>query len=229
MLLGLVVFLSGQKYLDGHAEPRHPERLREKVVGPINREWAIYLGSILGVICIWQLMQNTAAVSGAMHITAIILLFWFSWFITTKCNKVERQQMLSLVVLILMVLVFFTLYEQTYGSWVAFTDRLLTKDLFGEVAATASPVVPWTIVPLVVSPLAMLLALRLAGKGQLRTGEYLLGAVAILMIAAFIRDISFVQQTAASLTFLGPFFIVALTPFFSWLWPWRQPSTVTCS
>ncbi len=38
--------------------------------------------------------------------------------------------MISLVMLILMVLVFFTLYEQTYGSWVAFTDRLLTKDLF---------------------------------------------------------------------------------------------------
>jgi POT family proton-dependent oligopeptide transporter len=31
---------------------------------------------------------------------------------------------------------------------------------------------------------------------------------------------SFVQQTAGSLTFLGAFFIVAFSPFFSWLWPW---------
>lgn len=39
--------------------------------------------------------------------------------------------MLSLVALIVFALVFYTLYEQTYGSWVAFTDRLLTKNLLG--------------------------------------------------------------------------------------------------
>jgi len=142
------------------------------------------------------------------------------WFLIKQCNRVERQQMISLVALILMVLVFFTLYEQTYGSWVAFTDRLLTKDLFAISHTAAEPVLPWTIVPLVISPLAMLMALRLAGQNKQRTGEVLIGAVAVLMIAAFIRDMSFVQQTAGSLTFLGAFFIVALTPLFTWLWPW---------
>jgi POT family proton-dependent oligopeptide transporter len=66
----------------------------------------------------------------------------------------------------------------------------------------------------------MLMALRLAGLNRLRTGEVLLGLVFVLMVVAFIRDMSFVQQTAGSLTFLGSFFIVALTPFFTWLWPW---------
>jgi POT family proton-dependent oligopeptide transporter len=220
MLLGLTVFLTGQKYLHGHAEPKKPELLKESVLGPLNREWAIYLGSLLGVVVIWQLMQNTWTVSGAMHIMSAVLVAWFVWFVSKKCNRVERQQMISLVALIMMVLVFFTLYEQTYGSWVAFTDRLLTKDMFGAIPATAEPVLPWTIVPLAVSPLAMLLALRLAGQNKLRLGEYLIGTVAVLMIVAFIRDMSFVQQTAGSLTFLGAFFIVALTPFFSWLWPW---------
>jgi len=220
MLLGLTVFLTGQKYLHGHAEPKKPELLSERVIGPITREWVIYIGSLLGVGVIWQLMQHTWTVSGAMHIMSAVLVAWFIWFVTKQCNKVERQQMISLVALILMVLVFFTLYEQTYGSWVAFTDRLLTKDLFSAANATAEPVLPWTIVPLAISPLAMLLALRLAGKGQLRKGEWLLGSAAVLMIIAFIRDMSFVQQTAGSLTFLGAFFIVALTPFFSWLWPW---------
>ena len=220
MLLGLTVFLTGQKYLHGHAEPKQPELLKEKVLGPLNREWAIYLGSLVGVGVIWLLMQNTWTVSGAMHIMSLVLVAWFIWFITVKCNRVERQQMLSLVMLILMVLVFFTLYEQTYGSWVAFTERLLTKDLFSISNATADPVLPWTIIPLAISPLAMLLALNMSGHGKLRQGEILLGMVALLMLAAFIRDMSFVQQTAGSLTFLGAFFIVALTPFFSWLWPW---------
>lgn len=229
MILGLTVFLSGQKYLHGHAEPKQPELLKEKVLGPLSREWAIYAGSVLGVVVIWQLMQNTWTVSGAMHIMSIILLGWFIWFLIKKCNRIERQQMISLVVLIVMVLVFFTLYEQTYGSWVAFTDRLLTKDLFGAIEATAEPVLPWTIIPLAISPLAMLMALNLAEKGQQRRGEILIGSVALLMLVAFIRDMSFVQQTAGSLTFLGAFFIVALTPFFTWLWPWldkrgRNPS-----
>jgi POT family proton-dependent oligopeptide transporter len=220
MLLGLTVFLTGQKYLHGHAEPKQPELLKQKMLGSLNREWAIYLGSLLGVGVIWQLMQNTWTVSGAMHIMSAVLVAWFAWFVTVKCTRVERQQMISLVILILMVLVFFTLYEQTYGSWVAFTDRLLTKDMFGAVSFSAEPVLPWTIVPLVLSPLAMLLALRLAGHGKLLLGEIMLGTVIVLMLAAFVRDMSFVQQTAGSLTFLGAFFIVAFTPFFTWLWTW---------
>lgn len=222
MLLGLTVFLTGQKYLHGHAEPRKPELLKARVMGPLNREWAIYLGSLLGVVVIWQLIQHTWAVSGAMHIVSAVLVTWFIWFVTKKCNKVERQQMISLVGMILMVLVFFTLYEQTYGSWVAFTDRLLSKDLFSIASATTEPVLPWTIVPLAISPLAMLLALKLAGQNQLRLGEIVIGTVAVSMLAAFIRDMSFVQQTAGSLTFLGAFFIVALTPLFAWLWPWLE-------
>ena len=220
MLLGLTVFLTGQKYLHGHADPKKPELLKERVLGPLNREWAIYLGSLLGVGVIWQLMQNTWTVSGAMHIMSAVLVAWFVWFLVKQCNRVERQQMISLVVLIIMALVFFVMYEQTYGSWVAFTDRLLTKDLFGAIGASAEPVLPWTIVPLVISPLVMLLALRLAGQDRLRLGEILLGLVFLLMVVAFIRDMSLVQQTAGSLTFLGAFFIVALTPFFTWLWPW---------
>jgi len=234
MLLGLTVFLTGQKYLHGHAEPKRPELLKQKVLGPLNREWAIYLGSLLGVGVIWQLMQNTWTVSGAMHIMSAVLVAWFVWFVSVKCTRVERQQMISLVILILMVLVFFTLYEQTYGSWVAFTDRLLTKDMFGAVSFSAEPVLPWTIVPLVLSPLAMLLALHLAGRGKLLLGEIMLGTVILLMLAAFVRDMSFVQQTAGSLTFLGAFFIVAFTPFFTWLWTWLDkhdlnPSTPTKS
>jgi POT family proton-dependent oligopeptide transporter len=220
MLLGLTVFLSGQKYLLGHAEPANPALLKEKVLGPLKREGAIYAGSVAGVVVISQLMQRTWTVTGAMHIMSAVLVAWFIWFIVKQCDRVERQQMLSLVMLIFMVLAFFTLYEQTYGSWVAFTDRLLSKNLFSVPVVADDPVLPWAIFPLAASPLAMTLALKLAGDGRVRLGEILVGSVALLLIAAFIRDMSVVQQTAGSLTFLGAFFIVALTPLFTWLWPW---------
>ena len=169
MLTGLAVFLGGQRHLQGHAEPRDPARLREKV-GPVSREWLIYLGGLAGVALIWQLIQRTWTVQGAMHLVTTAIVLWFAWFLITQCTREERGRMLSLAGLILFALVFYTLYEQTYGSWVAFTDRLMTKNLLG------------------------------------------------------------FEMTAGSLTFLGGFFIVALSPLFAWLWPWlerrgRNPST----
>ncbi|WP_370308977.1 peptide MFS transporter [Sinimarinibacterium flocculans] len=160
MLLGLVVFITGQKHLHGHAEPRDPARLRERIAGPLNREWAIYLGAFAGALLVWQLIQRTWTVHGAMHLVFAAFVAWFAWFLVTQCTAAERGRMLSLVALILCALVFYTLYEQTYGSWVAFTDRLLDKNLLG------------------------------------------------------------LQMTAGSLTFLGAFFIVGLSPLFAWLWPW---------
>jgi POT family proton-dependent oligopeptide transporter len=160
MLLGLAVFLLGQVHLQGQAEPPNPARLREKLVGPLNREATIYAGAVLGVLLVWQLLQRTWTVHGAMHVVAAGFALWLTWFLLTRCNPVERSRMLSLMALILSCLVFFTLYEQTYGSWVAFTDRLMEKRLLG------------------------------------------------------------FQMTAGSLTFLGAFFVVALSPLFAWLWPW---------
>jgi POT family proton-dependent oligopeptide transporter len=169
MLLGLAVFLWGQPHLHGHAEPRDPARLRERV-GPLRRETLIYAGGVAGVAVIWQLLQYTASVTGAMHLVSLAIGTYLAWFLATQCSRDERARMLSLGALILFGLVFYTLYEQTYGSWVAFSDRLMTKNLLG------------------------------------------------------------FELTAGALTFLGSFFIVALSPLFAWLWPWlgrrgRNPST----
>jgi proton-dependent oligopeptide transporter, POT family len=171
MLTGLAVFLWGQPHLHGHAEPRDPAALRQRV-GPLSREAAIYLGGAAGVLVIWQLLQRTWTVAGAMHLVSAAVALYLAWFLATQCTREERGRMLSLCALILFALVFYTLYEQTYGSWVAFSDRLMDKNLLG------------------------------------------------------------IPMTAGSLTFLGGFFIVALSPLFAWLWPalarrGRNPSTAT--
>lgn len=130
MVAGLFVFLGGQRHLLGHAEPRDPARLRERV-GPLSRESFIYACGVAGVFVAWQLLQRTWTVQGAMHVATGAFLLWFGWFLATQCTAEERGRMLSLAALIVFGLVFYTLYEQTYGSWVAFTDRLMTKNLLG--------------------------------------------------------------------------------------------------
>lgn len=74
MIVGLISFSYGQKYLHGHAEPSEPGRLTEKVLGPISREWAIYLLSlpVLGVF--WLLVQHEPVVLLTQNVFLIIAI-----------------------------------------------------------------------------------------------------------------------------------------------------------
>jgi POT family proton-dependent oligopeptide transporter len=81
MIIGLFTFMRGQKYLRGHAEPSEPERLQQKVFGPCNREWAIYLLSlpVLGVF--WLLVQHEPVVlltQNVFLIAAIVGIILYS-------------------------------------------------------------------------------------------------------------------------------------------------------
>ena len=220
MLAGLVMFLWGQKYLYGLAEPKDPAKLTERV-GFINREWLIYLASFGGVLVVWQLIQSAGSVHGAMHLIAVAFLAWFIWYISTQCNKAQRAQMITLTVLIFGVLIFFALYEQTYGSWVTFTDRLLTKDLFG-LANGEGITVPWALFSLAASPFLMIAALAASDRGNLGQSKFLVGVIVASIVVAIAHDVVLVPQTAGSLTFLGAFFIVVWSPVFAWLWPWLE-------
>lgn len=131
MLLGLSVFLYGQRYLHGHAEPHAPARLRRRTAIGLNVEWAIYVGALVGTVLVWRLIQHPQRVHGLMHGVLMVFLGWFAWFLARRCTPVQRSQMLTLIALILWCLVFFSMYEQTYASWVAFTDRLMSKNLLG--------------------------------------------------------------------------------------------------
>ncbi|HEX4871476.1 MAG TPA: oligopeptide:H+ symporter [Nevskiaceae bacterium] len=222
MVAGLAVFLWGQRYLHGHAEPADPARLRERVWGPFSRETLIYLGSLLGVVVIWQLIQRTASVHGVMHLISLAFAVWFVWFLARHCTREQREQMIALVVLIFGVLIFFALYEQTYGAWITFTDRLLDTRLFGAVAGDYVPTLPWALFALALSPPLMVLALRAADRGEAGHARLLVGVMALALAVAIVHDVVLVPQTAGSLTFLGAFFIVVMAPFFAWLWPWLE-------
>jgi POT family proton-dependent oligopeptide transporter len=256
MLLGLVLFLWGQKYLHGHAEPREPALLRERVLG-LPREWLIYAAAIVGVLPIawlmWASGNGAFALGGEIPLALMLMLVvlaavlvWFGWFILSKCTPVQRQQMLALMAMIFMCLVFFTLYEQTYGSWVTFTDRLLTKDIVPSLVAPLQPfewtsdwatnlslfvrTAPWSTYSLLLAPLSFMLAARLSDRTPESTMPRLLFiAVSVIMLVCLVRDCVVLPQTAGSLTYLGAFFLVVLAPVFAALWAWlgrrgRDPS-----
>ena len=229
MLLGLCLFIWGQKYLHGHAEPREPALLRERVLG-LPREWLIYFGAIAGVLPIawlmWAAANGAFSLGGEVSLATVLMLLvlcavltWFTWFILRHCTPVQRQQMLALMALIFMALVFFTLYEQTYGSWVTFTDRLLTKDIAPSLVIREGTPWPWSIISLLLAPLSFVLAARMSDRDPTSPAPRLLFiAVVLAMLVLLVRDSLVLPQTAGSLTYLGAIFLVLLAPLFATLW-----------
>ncbi|MDP2183848.1 MAG: oligopeptide:H+ symporter, partial [Xanthomonadales bacterium] len=230
MMLGLGMFLWGQKYLHGHAEPSNPALLRERTRIGLSRENGIYLGALLGIPAVawlmWAVANGRFALGGDISLALALMLavfaavvIWFLWFILKQCSKVERDQMLVLMALIFLALIFFTLYEQTYGSWVAFTDRLMTKDFFPSFVAREGTPMPWSIASLLLAPGAFYLATRMGERHrESHAPRTLFASVAVLVLALLIRDVLVLPQTAGSLTFLGAMFIVLLAPIFTGLW-----------
>ncbi|MBZ0087261.1 MAG: oligopeptide:H+ symporter [Thermomonas sp.] len=231
MVIGLAMFLWGQKYLHGHAEPANPAALRQRL-GGIPREWLIYALALLGVLPVGWLMWATAngafALGGEISLALLLMivvlgavLLWFAWFIGARCSKVQREQMLAMMAMIFMALVFFTLYEQTYGSWVTFTDRLLTKDIVPALVVRDGTPWPWSTVSLLLAPLAFFLAARMSDRNpDSNAPRTLFLAASAVILVLLIRDCVALPQTAGSLTYLGAFFLVALAPIFTALWGW---------
>ncbi|KRG68050.1 peptide MFS transporter [Pseudoxanthomonas dokdonensis] len=245
MLLGLGLFLWGQKYLHGHADPHAPETLRQRFWG-VPREGLIYAASIAAVVplawLMWAAANGSFALAGEVSLALLLMLVvlacvlvWFGFFITRQCTPVQRQQMLALMALIFMALIFFTLYEQTYGSWVTFTDRLLTKDIFPSLVRAQEPVswgaglmanvaqffahAPWSMYSLVLAPVSFVVAAELSDRyPQSRLPKFLFVAVVAIMLLFMVRDSVILPQTAGSLTYLGALFLVLLAPVFAVLW-----------
>lgn len=231
MLLGLAMFLWGQKYLHGHAEPPAPATLRERVFG-LPREWLIYGCAVLSVFPIaalmWAAANGVASIGGEISLALVLMLvvlggvlLWFAWFTGARCTPVQRGQMWALLALIFMALVFFTLYEQTYGSWVTFTDRLLTKDIAPALVIRDGTPLPWSIASLLLAPLGFAVAATMSDRhADSRAPRVLFVGVTALMLVFLVRDCIVLPQTAGSLTYLGALFLVLLAPLFAALWAW---------
>ncbi|MAT92139.1 MAG: MFS transporter [Halioglobus sp.] len=131
MVIGLLTFLQGQKHLQGHAEPGDPQVLRAPSPIGLSMEWTIYLGALAGVVVAWQMLQFHGAVGIALNTLSLAVLAGLAWFITVKCNPVERSRMLVLIILTLSTVVFWSLFEQGAASMTLYADRVMDRRIFG--------------------------------------------------------------------------------------------------
>ncbi len=129
MLFGLIIFLWGQKYLEGLAEPPSNKYL-QKMNGISYESWA-YISGIFMVLVSWFLVQNSQLVGqllggfGAIFIGAWLLYALF------RCAPDERDRLIVVGILILFSLIFWALFEQAGSSLNILTDRGVNRVIFG--------------------------------------------------------------------------------------------------
>lgn len=130
MLAGLIVFVLGKPLLQGKGEPPVDGKLKAKLLGPINREYSIYLLGLLGVIPVWFMVQRNALVGTVLGIATILSLAFIGYVMMRVCKTwAERQRMMLAVVLIFGSVIFFTLFEQAGTSLNLFADRNVDLNL----------------------------------------------------------------------------------------------------
>ncbi|WP_051257067.1 peptide MFS transporter [Brevundimonas aveniformis] len=130
MALGFIVFVLGKPLLQGNGEPPNPERLRQPVVGPVNREWLIYLLALMAVPVVWFMVQRHALVGSILTGATILSLLAIGLIILLGAKTwMQRRHMILATVLIGGAVVFWTLFEQAGTSLNLFTSRNVDLNL----------------------------------------------------------------------------------------------------
>ena len=131
MLAGLFVFLRGQPWLEGKADPPDAKKLKERIFLMFSREHVIWLGSIVGVLAIWWLVQHQVLVGYMLGGFGALMLAVVLFYSFTKCEKPDRDRMMVASTLIVFSVLFWSLFEQAGSSLNLLADTNVDRTIFG--------------------------------------------------------------------------------------------------
>lgn len=140
MLIGLLVFLTGQKHLEGKAEPSNPERLAAKSPIGLSNEHTIYLGGFVLVGVSWVMMQYQEFVGQLLGVAGVVMLAIILFYAFAKCDRIARDRLLVAAFLIAIQSVFWALFEQQAASLTLLADQQFNRSIFGLFEIKASQV-----------------------------------------------------------------------------------------
>ena len=131
MLLGLIVFQLGQSWLDGVANPPSAAKLKEKIFGPINVEWACYLSAVGVVLLCMGLLKHASVIGPIAAAVGIIVFIGFIIMSFTNLQGKERTRMWAALYFAVAQIPFWSLFEQAGSSLTLVTSRLVDTTMFG--------------------------------------------------------------------------------------------------
>mgnify|MGYP001166229693 CR=1 FL=1 len=123
MIIGLITFLTGVKWLGNLGSPPNPEELAKTPFLFISIEKIIYFFGFLLVILVWYLVQMSGELGIFLIAIGTITISWIIWYCLKECSKNERNRILVMLFLIACSVLFWALFEQAASSLTLFTDR----------------------------------------------------------------------------------------------------------
>ncbi|HCP50491.1 MAG: MFS transporter [Gammaproteobacteria bacterium] len=130
MLVGLITFVRGRRWLSGVGAPARPLVLTSRVMG-VRRETIIYSAGFIVVVISWGLMQSREFVGAMLAIASIGAVVGIVGYALMGCSRIERQRLLVVVFLTIVSVIFWTFFEQAGTSLTLFTDRNVDKNVLG--------------------------------------------------------------------------------------------------
>ena len=165
MLFGYVVFTWGHKYLEGHGDAPNEEELKKPILMGLNQEWLIYIGGVIGVVLIWQLIQYQEAVRYSLYSVTVVAIVGVVLF-TFGLGKIERERIFTALALIMFSVIFWMLFEQAGSSLNLFAQRNTDLSVFGLFDMKASQTQFFNPMMIVLAaPIFSLIWAKLAARG----------------------------------------------------------------
>lgn len=131
MALGLFTFLGLQGWLDGKAEPPNPAKLKEKVLGPINVEWACYCVGFAIVALSMFLVMHSEIVGSLGALVGIAMFIFLIGYSFIKLKGSDRTRLWAATYFAVAQIPFWSLFEQAGSSLTLFTSRLVDTNILG--------------------------------------------------------------------------------------------------
>jgi POT family proton-dependent oligopeptide transporter len=166
MVIGLSVYLWGQRLLREVNEPEEAALAAPPLLPGLSRQTAVYLGSVPAVLVAWQLVQSEGLVLYLLSAVAVPSLIWVMAFMVTKCTREERDRLLVALVLIAFSVVFWAFFEQAGSSMTLFTERNVKRTIFDAELSTPSFQAVNPMFILLLAPLFSWLWTRLGKQGR---------------------------------------------------------------
>jgi POT family proton-dependent oligopeptide transporter len=131
ILLGLAIFIAGQKHLRGIGAPPNRERLRARLRLGLSLEMLIYAGAALCIVLVWPLVRMVDALGYIVGATFCVVAGAIVAYGYRRLGQVERQQLFAATMLMSIWVGFVAVIEQTGSSISLFTERVIDRHIGG--------------------------------------------------------------------------------------------------
>ncbi len=132
MLAGLIVFILGQGWLEGRADPPEGVDLKTPVFAGLNREWLVYLSGLAFAGVAFVLLQFASFTSAAMYPVFGLVTAGIVFYMLTRLDAETRNSMIGLLILSISSVLFWTLFDQGPTSLNLFAGAHVTNEIAGQ-------------------------------------------------------------------------------------------------